>query len=53
VVLYDHAGVYELSQPRSWATAMDILSDAAKAWAESDTPFYLLIRGAEAVLPDL
>jgi RNAse (barnase) inhibitor barstar len=53
VVLYDHASVYELSQPRSWATAMDILGDAAKSWADSGTPFYVLVRGSEAVLPTL
>jgi hypothetical protein len=53
MVLYDHAGNYELSQPRSWVTAMDILEEAARAWGDSGTPFYVLIRGAEAVLPDL
>ncbi|MCL6509881.1 MAG: barstar family protein [Anaerolineae bacterium] len=53
VVLFDRAGQFELSQPRAWATAMDIFQDAVTSWQKSGTPMYVLLRGAEAIYPEL
>jgi hypothetical protein len=53
VVLLDHAADFELGQPRVWSTVTDILGDAVTTWAESESPMYVLIRGGEAVLPEL
>lgn len=52
VVLFDHAGRFELAAPHEWITAMDILEDAVASW-RSSTPMYVLVRGAEAIYPDL
>lgn len=53
VILFDHAGRFELSAPRDWATAMDIFEDAVASWRSAGTPMYVLVRGAEAIYPDL
>ncbi|BCX02393.1 MAG: hypothetical protein KatS3mg053_0331 [Candidatus Roseilinea sp.] len=53
VVLFDRAGQFELSAPRDWATAMDIFEDAVASWRDAGTPMYVLVRGAEAIYPDL
>lgn len=53
VILFDHAGRFELSAPRDWATAMDIFEDAVASWRSAGTPMYVLVRGAEAIYPEL
>lgn len=53
VVLFDHADRFELGAPRDWAMAMDILEDAVLSWRSAGTPVYVLMRGAEALYPDL
>lgn len=49
IVLFDRAGQFEANDPRAWTTAMDILQEAIAAWRASDVPFFVLLRGADAI----
>lgn len=53
VILFDHAGQFERNAPHDWAIALDIFEDAIMAWRMGGTPMYLLVRGSEALYPDL
>jgi hypothetical protein len=41
------------AEPGTFATAVDVLRDAVGAWAESDTPMYVLLPGPDGALKDL
>lgn len=45
VLLYDHVILFAQAHPDEWATARDILSDAAASWQANGVPFYVLLRG--------
>ena len=53
VIVYDHAEAFELNDPKEWRTALEILGNAIKAWHESGTPMYVLVRNSQAVFPVL
>ena len=53
VILIDKAGAFEEGQPRAFKTALDVLGDVSKAWAEAGTPMLILVRGAKAELQPL
>lgn len=41
------------AEPETFATAVDLFRDAVDAWAESDTPMYVLLPDAEGLLKAL
>ena len=47
VILVDNVAVFAAHQPEEWATLLAILTDATANWSKTDTPLFVLLRGAQ------
>ncbi len=52
-ILYDHPAPLIRRSPDDWAMARDIFADAARRWSAAGTPFVVLLRRTDGLLPDI
>jgi RNAse (barnase) inhibitor barstar len=46
VILIDHVAAFAADHPAEWETLFSILTEVTANWAKTDTPLYVLLRGA-------
>jgi RNAse (barnase) inhibitor barstar len=53
LLLYEDVAAFARHNPAEWATAYDILDDAVAHWRKTATPFVVLFRKTDGLLPEV
>ena len=52
ILLYEYAQRFAENDPQGWRTALSILRNACRFWAEQGTPMYVLLRRVDGALEE-